>query len=161
MRHRPLLSCPQLPTAPDVQNLPGEREPGRGSRMHFNSLPGPEHLSARSSPRSSDISHTLCIQPRSDTCATLAPTRSCQGYFQTLAPPWELGFSLGPHSFLASSLPLGCPDEVAERFFKGKSVRQYSPTTSPRLALVVSKIPFPITPLGNCSLPSHCPCKRD
>lgn len=90
---------------------------------------------------------THCIQPRSDTCVTPAPMiHSCQSYFQTLAVPRELGFSLGPHSFLASSLPLGCPDEVAEWVSKGGSVSQYSPTASPSLPWWSPKAPSPSHP---------------
>lgn len=105
--------------------------------MHFISLPRPEHLSAHGFPWSSDSScshlHTPSASNLHQTLVTLALARSCRGYFQELAAPRELGFSLRPHSFLASSLPLGCPDEVAEHSFKGESVRQYHQLPSPSL----------------------------
>lgn len=63
-----------------------------------------------------------------------------------LAVPGELGFSLGPHSFLAPSLPLRCPNEVAECFFKGRSVSQYSPTSFPSLPWWSPNAPSPLHP---------------
>lgn len=159
MGHPPLLSCPQLPKPP------GESGEDRGHILTpcpDLSISVPAALPGAAIAPAATLD-TLCIPPKSERCVTPAPICSCQGYFQTLAAPGGLGFSLGPHSSLAPYSPLGCPGEVAERFFKGRSVRQYSPTTPPcpPLALVVSKSPFPITPLGNCSLPSHPPCKGD
>lgn len=63
-----------------------------------------------------------------------------------LAVPGELGFSLSPHSFLAPSLPLRCPNEVAECFFKGRSVSQYSPTSFPSLPWWSPNAPSPLHP---------------
>lgn len=150
MGHWPLLYCPQLPTAPGLQNLPGRGSRGEDRGCILTPCPDLSISVPTALPGAAIAPAATCTHPLHPTQIRYvchpSPYILLQGCFQMLAAPGEFGFFLGPHSFLASSLPLGCPNEVTERFCKDKSMRQHSPTSFSGLTWWSLKAPSPLHP---------------